>query len=253
MITILSPAKKLNEWNEVPFEGNSQPVFQNEANELVRELQKLTPDDIANLMDISDDLAKMNFERYAKWDPESPERKKQAIFLYNGQAYLGLDAKTLNKEDLIFAQDHLRILSGLYGILRPLDLIQPHRLEMGTKLNNAKGKDLYQFWNEKVTQSLNETLKNHDQNVLINLASNEYYKVIDKKKSNFQVITPVFKETKGDKLQTVAVYAKTARGKMSRYIIKHKINDPEMIKAFDEDNYLFNPDLSTDKEWVFTR
>jgi len=253
MVTLLSPAKKLDERNKIHFEENSQPVFRNEASQLIKELQKLTPAEISSLMNISDDLANKNFERYALWNTKNEERKKQAIFLYNGQAYLGLNAKSLNKEDLAFAQDHLRILSGLYGILRPLDLIQPHRLEMGTKLENPGGKDLYQFWKEKVTLNLNETIDNHNQKVLINLASNEYFKVIDKKQFNFNIITPAFKEKKGGKYQTVAVYAKTARGKMTRYIMKHKINDPEMLKGFDEDNYLFNPNLSTDKEWVFTR
>src|SRR6056297_1056208 len=175
MVTLLSPAKKLDERNKIHFEENSQPVCRNEASQLIKELQKLTPAEISSLMNISDDLANKNFERYALWNTKNEERKKQAIFLYNGQAYLGLNAKSLNKEDLAFAQDHLRILSGLYGILRPLDLIQPHRLEMGTKLENPGGKDLYQFWKEKVTLNLNETIDNHNQKVLINLASNEYF------------------------------------------------------------------------------
>jgi cytoplasmic iron level regulating protein YaaA (DUF328/UPF0246 family) len=205
-------------------------------------------------MKVNDEIANLNFERNLSWKmPFTPDNAKQSLLAFKGQVYIGLDAKTLSEDDLLFAQKHLRILSGLYGILRPLDLMQAYRLEMGIPLKNLKGNNLYEFWGTKIADNINNEFSKHKHKVLINLASNEYYKVVKDKLLNGDIITPVFKEAKGNDFRVITVYAKTARGLMSRFIIQNRIEDPEEIKAFDTDGYLFNHDLSTKKEWVFTR
>lgn len=254
MLSIISPAKTLDFKTKVPTDKYSNPDFLKESKILIEQLRKLKPKELAKLMSISDDLANLNFERFLKWGtPFNLENAKQALLAFKGQVYVGLDAKTFNEDDLSFAQDHLRILSGLYGMLRPLDLMQAYRLEMGTDLQNPNGKNLYEFWGTKISDAINKELKNFKTKVLVNLASNEYYKAIKPKLIQGDIITPVFKEAKGNTFKVIAVYAKTARGLMSRFIIKNRIENSDDLKAFDMDGYLFNHDLSTDKEWVFTR
>jgi uncharacterized protein len=254
MIHILSPAKTLDYKNTIKTTRFSQPELLNESKILIGELKKYNPKDLEKLMDINSELAVLNFERNLSWRiPFTIDNAKQAIAVFKGQVFIGLQANTLSEDDLLFAQDHMFILSGLYGTLRPLDIIQPYRLEMGTDLVNPRGKNLYQFWGTKLTEIINAELSKHKQKVLINLASNEYFKAINPKQIQGNIITPVFKEAKGNGFKQVTIYAKTARGYMSRFIIQNRIENPEDIKAFDTDGYLFNSDLSTEKEWVFTR
>lgn len=254
MIAVLSPAKTLDYKTKPKTNQFSQPIFLNDSKTLIAELQKLSPSDIESLMKVNKDIASLNFERFASWSmPFNLKNAKQALLTFKGQVYVGLEAKSLSEDDLFFAQNHLRILSGLYGILKPLDLMQAYRLEMGTPLSNPKGKNLYEFWGNKITDAINNELVAQKQKVLINLASTEYSKVIKPKLIKGDIITPVFKEIKGNSFKVITVYAKTARGLMSRFIIKNRIENPEDIKAFDTDGYLFNQQLSTNKEWVFTR
>ena len=254
MITIISPAKTLDFDVEVQTKEHSKSEFLQESKKIVDRLKDFSPNELANLMNINQELAALNYERYLKWElPFTKDNAKQALMVFKGQVFVGLDAKTLSEKDLLFAQDHLRILSGLYGILRPLDLMQPYRLEMGTKLKNPEGDNLYKFWGSKITDFINKELSGQKTPFLINLASNEYFKAINPKKINGEIITPVFKEAKGNGFKVITVYAKTARGLMSRFIIENRIEEPSQLKAFDSDGYLFNHDLSTDKEWVFTR
>ena len=254
MITIISPAKTLDFKYEVQINQNSLPDLLDDSKVLMKEMGKLNPKDIVRLMKVNDKIANLNFERNLSWrTPFTPDNAKQALLAFRGQVYIGLDAKTLTEDDLIFAQDNLRILSGLYGVLRPLDLIQAYRLEMGIALKNPIGKNLYEFWGTKIGESLNNELAKHKNNVLINLASNEYFKAIKPNTIKGEIITPIFKEAKGNGYKVITVYAKTARGLMSRFIIQNRIENPEEIKAFDTGGYLFNHDLSTEKEWVFTR
>jgi cytoplasmic iron level regulating protein YaaA (DUF328/UPF0246 family) len=254
MITIISPAKTLDYKSEVQTKQYSQPDFLNDSKVLMNELRKLNPKDIVSLMKVNDEISNLNFERNLSWKtPFTSDNAKQSLLAFKGQVYVGLDAKNLSEDDLLFAQNHLRILSGLYGILRPLDLMQAYRLEMGIPLKNPKGRNLYEFWGTKISDVINKELSNHKRKVLVNLASNEYYKVVKSKLIKADIITPVFKEDKGNEYKVVTVYAKTARGLMSRFIIQNRIEDPEEIKAFDTDGYLFNRDLSTEKEWVFIR
>lgn len=254
MITIISPAKTLDYKSKAQTKQFSQPVFLDDSKTLIEELRKFNPKDIVSLMKVNNDIATLNFERFLSWKiPFNLENAKQALLAFKGQVYVGLDAKTLTEDELLFAQNHLRILSGLYGILKPLDLMQAYRLEMGTSLKNPNGKNLYEFWRSKITEAVNNELLAHKNKVLINLASNEYYKVFKPKLLNADIITPVFKEAKGNDFKVVTVYAKTARGLMSRFIIQNRIESPEDLKAFDTDGYLYNQDLSTEKEWVYTR
>ncbi|HKL07724.1 MAG TPA: peroxide stress protein YaaA [Bacteroidales bacterium] len=254
MITIISPAKTLDYYNTIHTNKYSQPELLDDSEILAEALKKFSKNELAKLMDINPDLASLNYERYLQWKkPFTPENAKQALAVFKGQVFIGLEAKSLTNDELLFAQEHLRILSGLYGVLRPLDLIQPYRLEMGTSLKNKRGKNLYDFWGTKITDFINKELSEQKNKVLINLASNEYFKAIKSKKINGEIITPVFKESKGNGFKVVAVYAKTARGLMSRFILRNKVEEPDHLKAFDSNGYLFNQDLSSEKEWVFTR
>lgn len=254
MIAIISPAKTMDFESKVQTKKYSNPDFLNDSEELIQELRKFKPNEIAKLMSVNDELANLNFERFLSWQrPFNADNAKQALLAFRGQVFVGLDAKSLSEHDLLFAQEHLQILSGLYGVLRPLDLIQPYRLEMGIKLKNPKGKNLYKFWGTKLAEFINTELAKQKEKTLINLASNEYYKAIIPKTIQGDIITPVFKESKGNGYKVITVYAKTARGLMSRFIIKNRIQHSEDLKAFDMDGYLFNQDLSTEKEWVYTR
>lgn len=254
MKTIISPAKNLDFKRQVQITEFTQPIFLKESERLIRNLRKLKPGDLTNLMGISDKLAVLNFERFQIWSqPFTTENARQAVLAFNGEVYNGLNAQELNEEDLKYAQNHLRILSGLHGILRPLDLIQPYRLEMGTKLAFGKSDDLYSFWNNKIHNYLKELLADSPNPVLINLASNEYSKVTKLKKLKARVISPVFYQLKGNDYKMIIVYAKKARGLMTRFIIDNRIHEPEQLKLFDAEGYFYNENLSDEKKWVFCR
>tara|TARA_R110002153_G_scaffold107109_4_gene246922 strand:- start:88055 stop:88819 length:765 start_codon:yes stop_codon:yes gene_type:complete len=251
VLIVISPAKTLDFETAPNTQSCSQPRFLSQSQQLIDELKDLSTADIASLMKLSDKLAALNMARFQIWQkPFNLENAKQAMLAFRGDVYTGLDADTLDEAGLEFAQQHLRILSGLYGVLRPLDLMQPYRLEMGTKFANKKGKDLYQFWGSQLRESIESELQD---GVLINLASNEYFKALEAKKVKARIITPVFKDWKNDQYKIISFYAKKARGLMSRYIIDHKINLPENIKDFDSDGYRFSPEMSHADEWVFLR
>lgn len=253
MLMVISPAKTLDFDTAAVTEDYSQPGFLKNSQQLIDILRKMSTADIASLMKLSDKLAGLNAARYESWEtPFSPDNAKQAVLAFKGDVYTGLDAETFDKAGFEFAQKHLRILSGLYGVLKPLDLIQPYRLEMGTKLANKTGKDLYAFWGSTLRESLEQEDAFADE-VLINLASNEYFKAIEAKKLKARIITPVFKDWKNGQHKMISFYAKKARGLMSRYIIDNKLEQPEDIKQFDYDGYRFNADMSKENEWVFIR
>lgn len=254
MLMLISPAKSLDEAPRQSGLSYSEAAFLSESAQLIEVLKPLTPLDLSGLMHISDDLAQLNFDRNQAWSKPSADDgvSKQALLMFKGDVYQGLDAASLDAKGLDYAQTHLRILSGLYGLLRPLDLMRPYRLEMGTKLANAKGKDLYAFWGEQLTQNLNQVLSVAGKPV-VNLASNEYFKAIKPKLLDADVITPVFKDLKGGQYKIVSFYAKKARGLMVRYAIDHQLEQVEDLKFFDYAGYKFAPELSSDKNWVFTR
>lgn len=254
MIIVISPAKSLYEHCPVHFESYTEIDFLPEAEKIVSILKKKKPAQLARLMDISPKLAELNFQRFQAWTPVfTPENSWQAALMFNGDVYQGLKAETFTENDFEIAQQKLRILSGVYGLLKPLDRIQPYRLEMGTNLPVARKKNLYEFWKTKITAKLNEELAQTDQKLLINLASNEYFGAIDTKKLKARIITPSFRENKNGKYQMVSFFAKRARGLMSRFIIQNNISDPEELKAFDREGYYFNNQLSGENDWVFTR
>lgn len=254
MIIVVSPAKTLYDKSPIHFETYSEIEFLQEAEKIMSVLKKKKPAQISKLMDISPKLAALNFQRFQAWQPVFiPENSWQAVLMFNGDVYQGLKAETFSDNEFAVAQEKLRILSGLYGLLKPLDRIRPYRLEMGTSLPVARKKDLYDFWKTKITAKLNEELALHDQKILVNLASNEYFSAVDVKKVKGRIITPSFKENKGGKYQMVSFFAKRARGLMSRFIIQNNIADPEEIKAFDLEGYYFNSQLSGENDWVFTR
>lgn len=254
MITIISPAKTMNFEDRAKISQYSKPLFINRAEELAARLQKYSAADIGSLMKVSDDIAHINLERYALWNKEhNPDNAKQAVFAYDGAVYRALDSLSFDDEETGFAQKHLRILSGLYGVLRPLDIIQPYRLEMAIKLENSSGKDLYCFWKDTITEYLNEEIGGHGDKTLVNLASNEYFTAIDLNKFNGRIVTPIFKEYRKGTYKIIAINAKKARGLMARYIIKNKIDNPEDLRGFEWDGYLFNEAMSDDKSLVFTR
>lgn len=256
MKILLSPAKSLDFTNQHASVDTTTAVFLYEANALVKKLQKLSSQKIGEMMHLSTDLADLNYERFQQWEsPIAPsEQNKPCIFAFSGEVYKGLDAPTLTTEELQKAQAHIRILSGLYGILKPLDLMYPYRLEMGTKFQVTPAKkNLYAFWGSKIAQQLNEEMKLAGEDTIINLASNEYFKAVDLKTLKARVITPVFKEFKNGDFKIVMMYAKHARGAMARYILQNEIQDPEQLKVYDVDGYTFNVHLSTENEWVFTR
>lgn len=254
MLALLSPAKKLNfDRDNVP-EAHTELQFKSDISELLKTAKNQKSSDLQRLMKISDDLSELNFQRFQSMSfPFTPDNAKQAAYAFNGDTYSGLDITTLKKDDVAFAQEHVRILSGLYGLVRPLDLIQPYRLEMGTRIANTRGKNLYDFWNEKIAMALNAELKNHKSPVIINLASTEYFKAVQKKALEYPVITPVFKEVKGSEAKVIGFSAKRARGMMARYISLNRIDNPEALKKFDLAGYKFMPNLSTETELQFHR
>jgi len=249
MITIISPAKTLDlSTTEVSL--SSEPIFKKDIHQLVGIMKDKSAAEIRELMGVSENLAQLNEERYKTFQKKfTPDNSKQALLAFKGDVYQQLEVGKYGEKEFDFAQKHVRILSGLYGLLRPLDLIQPYRLEMGTKLENSKGKDLYQFWGSKLSDALNEL----PGETLINLASQEYFKAVDPKSLRAKVITPTFKEYRDGKYKIIGIFAKKARGLMTNYIIQNKIDNPEKLKVFDEEGYEFSVKLSTDKEWVFVR
>ncbi len=254
MLLVLSPAKTLDFESPAKTELFNQPVFLDESEELIGQLKVLEPSDISSLMSVSEKLATLNSNRFLEWQrPFTPENSKQALLAFNGDVYEGLAAETLSEADLAWANQHLRILSGLYGLLKPLDLIQPYRLEMGTRFSNLRGKNLYEFWGSKITEKLNQEIVEQKSPVLVNLASNEYFKAVKPKLLNGEVITPVFKDWKNGKYKVISFYAKKARGLMAAYIIKNQIESPEQLKEFDSAGYAFSAEESSHKEWVFLR
>jgi cytoplasmic iron level regulating protein YaaA (DUF328/UPF0246 family) len=254
MLTLLGPAKTIDPTPHGITEKYSFPQYIDQAEELVSRVRKYSISGLKSMMNVSDKLAILNFERYAQWrSAYSVEEGQQAILAFSGEVFNGLQARSLSEEDLLFAQDHIRLLSGLYGVLRPLDVILPYRLEMGAKMKNDKGRNLYDFWKEIIPGHIANETDNQKNKVLINLASNEYSKSIQPRSFPHLIITPVFKESDGAGYKNVTVYAKKARGQMLRFIIQNRITEPEYIKAFDEEGYCFNNDLSTFKDWVFCR
>jgi cytoplasmic iron level regulating protein YaaA (DUF328/UPF0246 family) len=254
MLALISPAKKLNFEAASTLFNHSQPRFIENASKLAASARKLSRSQLANSMKISDNLADLNYKRFQSFKtPFDLSNAKQAAFVFNGDTYLGLQATTFSKTDFKFAQDHLRILSGLYGLLRPLDLIQPYRLEMGARFSPPNKRDLYDFWATQLTETINIELESHTHKNIINVASNEYFKVIDKKKLCGHLITPVFKEIKDGEARTIGMYAKQARGMMARYMIQNQIEDAEGLKKFNLGGYKFQKNQSDSNKWIFTR
>jgi cytoplasmic iron level regulating protein YaaA (DUF328/UPF0246 family) len=256
MIIVLSPAKSLDYETPPHVKKYTIPDFVDDAAELVGGLRRLSPHEISTLMDISDPLARLNFQRYADWSPKfDTSNARQAVLAFNGDVYEGFDAKSLSAADLDFAQNHVRVLSGLYGLLRPLDLLQPYRLEMGTRFENARGKDLYAFWGERITRALNSQLKKNAQaaRVLVNCASNEYFRSVKPKLLDAPVITPVFEDWKGGRYKIISFHAKRARGLMARYAVENRVDAPEALKGFDAEGYVFDAGASNDSTYVFRR
>ena len=254
MLIVVSPAKNLDFETPTPTQKHTKAALLNEAQNLIDQLKQLAPQDISALMHISDKLGVLNYDRFQNWQlPFTTQNARQAILAFKGDVYVGLDAYHFTDDDFTFAQQHLRILSGLYGLLKPLDLMQAYRLEMGTKFANASGKNLYEFWGDTITQHLNKQLATLETETLINLASTEYFKSVKTKQLNANIITPVFKDEKNGTLKIISFFAKKARGRMSAYIIKNKLTHPEQLKDFDWDGYCFNSAMSSVSEWVFTR
>lgn len=254
MLIVVSPAKTLDFETAPVIQTHSQPQFIEHSQLLIESLKALSVQDVAELMKLSDKLASLNVARFESWEPTfNFENAKQAVLAFKGDVYTGLDAESLTDDDLQFAQDHLRILSGLYGVLKPLDLMQAYRLEMGTRLNNSRGKNLYEFWGSIICEYLNQELTSGNNPVLINLASNEYYKAAKEKNIQGRIITPAFKDWKNGQYKIISFYAKKARGLMTRYIIQNRIDDPEQLKGFNLEGYRFAESMSEGDNWTFIR
>lgn len=254
MLILISPAKTLDYQSPLATTRYTQPELLEYSQQLIGVARQLSAPQIGKLMGISDKLADLNATRFHDWHPEfTPKNARQAILAFKGDVYAGLQAETFDEADFDFAQQHLRMLSGLYGVLRPLDLMQPYRLEMGIKLENAKGKDLYHFWDETITDTLNQALKAQGDDVVINLASDEYFRSVKTKRLQGQIIKPVFLDEKNGKFKVISFYAKKARGLMSRYIIENRLTRPEQLTRFDSDGYFFDADASDKGEMVFKR
>jgi cytoplasmic iron level regulating protein YaaA (DUF328/UPF0246 family) len=254
MLAVISPAKTLDFETPPAIDTHTQPLLLDQSAQLVKIARELSPDDLRELMGISAQLAELNHARFMNWKrPFKPTNAKQAILAFRGDVYTGLEADSFGADDFAFAQDHLRILSGLYGVLRPLDLIQPYRLEMGIKLANPRGANLYDFWGDRITAALNDALAETAAPVLINLASDEYFKSVNRKELAGDLITPVFKDRKGDAYKIISFYAKKARGMMSAFMIRERVDQPDGLKDFATGGYRYQPKLSSAQEWVFTR
>lgn len=254
MLIILSPSKTMIAQDAVYQQKFTLPEYLEFSKQLAVILKRKSPLQLSKLMKINPELAQLNFERFQQWElPFHEKNATPAVYSYTGEVFRGLKAESFSEKDMSFAQDHLRILSGFYGVLRPLDLIQPYRLEMALGISAGKAKNLYDFWKPLITNALNNTLKAQKDDVLINLASQEYFKSIDRKTLRARIITPVFKEFKNGKPVIVSMYAKKARGLMTRFIIQNKLTKPDELKLFEEEGYYYTPDLSNEVEMTFTR
>ena len=254
MLTVISPAKTLDYETPPVTDRFTQPQYLDHSQELIQILRELAPAQISELMHLSDKLAGLNAARFGSWNPAfTPDNAKQALLAFKGDVYTGLDANSLTDADFSYAQDHLRMLSGLYGLLRPLDLMQPYRLEMGTKLANARGKDLYAFWGTRISEWLNDTLAEQGDDLLLNLASTEYFSAVKRTALKARIINTEFKDLKNGQYKIISFYAKKARGMMSRFVIQERINDPQQLKQFDQQGYYFSAEQSKPYNLVFLR
>lgn len=257
MFFVLSPAKSLNETDAIPLNLDnhySQPAFIADSAELINILKIKDPIDLQELMGISTDLAQLNAQRNQDWQmPFTTDNAKAASYLFDGDVYTGLDSYNMDKESILYLNENLGILSGLYGLLKPLDLMQAYRLEMGTKLKNVRGANLYEFWGEQITDAINKQMTNSEDKVLINLASNEYFKAIKKKSLNAQIISPRFEDEKNGQYKVISFYAKKARGLMVKYAADNKLTNAEQLKQFDSAGYYYVDELSDDSTWTFRR
>lgn len=254
MLIVISPAKTLNMLPETSSSFYSTPSQLNKSQELVEVLKKKNTKQLEKLMGISTQLAQLNYERFQQWHlTYNSNEAKQAIFAFRGDVYSGIDIDSFTNDQLEYTQDHLRILSGLYGVLKPMDLILPYRLEMGTPISVGKNKNLYEFWKGIITNEIEKAILAQNDKILINLASNEYFKSIDKRKLGATIITPVFKDNKNGQFKIISFFAKKARGMMSRFLLQNKIGNVEDLKHFEEDGYFFNEKMSTEASPTFTR
>jgi len=255
MIVLIAPAKRLDYDSDLSVEDFSVAEHLKESKELIKELQKKSPEDLSSLMGLSENLSMLNFERNMNWQvPKKPSNEvRQAIFAFKGDVYVGLDSETLSKSDIKYAQKNLAILSGLYGLLKPLDLMYPYRLEMGTKMKNEKGKNLYEFWGNKITTSINALAKKNNSKGIINLASVEYFTSVKTENLDLPVYSPVFKDFKNGKYKIISFFAKKARGSMARFVIQNKIKKPEDLNKFNLDGYKYSKKDSTEYSPVFLR
>jgi cytoplasmic iron level regulating protein YaaA (DUF328/UPF0246 family) len=255
MLVIISPAKLLDIKPQQIVKEFTLPDCLAQSKKIIKRVRQLNIDDLAQLSQVNMSIAKTNYDRFYNWHtPFTPENAKQAVLLFNGEVYNGLKAKTLSSEEFQYLQNHLRIISGLYGVLRPLDLIQPYRLEMGCGLTVEDSRNLYEFWGNRITEKLNDALTlSGEPKILLNLASGEYFKSVRAEKLKARIIDVEFFETKNDRLKTIVVYTKKARGLMARFVIKNRIENPEELKGFSEEGYWFSPQLSTEKKMIFTR
>lgn len=252
MLVLLSPAKKLNEEKQL-INNCTDPIFVEESEKLIKSLRNYSSKKLGGLMKLSPALSDLNLNRYITWSSDHTQHVSPAALMFNGEVYAGLDAKSFSELEMERAQNHLRILSGLYGLLKPYDLVHPYRLEMGTRLKTGRSNNLYEFWGDKIVDEVNSITARYKEEVIVNLASNEYFKSINKKKLNASVITPVFKDFNNGQYKTVMVYAKKARGFMASYIIKNKIEKTNDLIGFDTEGYCYNKEASTENEIVFYR
>ncbi len=254
MIIVLSPSKTLSKIEIKHSPKPTQPIYLEKTKVIVERVRKFKINDLEKLMGVSNTLARLNFERYLQWQtPFNESNSTPALLTFKGDVYEGIFANDFTIDDFNYAQEHLNILSGLYGVLRPLDLMQPYRLEMGTKIEIKKSKNLYEYWQKDITDYINKALAKDTENTLVNLASNEYYKAINIRKLKGNIITPIFKEEKGNVYKTIAIHAKRARGLMTRFIIKNRIENVEFLKTFNEEGYFFSTDQTKGNQWVFIR
>lgn len=254
MISVISPAKTLDYSEQSLTTKHTVPEFLDESQELITKLAKLSKGQVGKLMGISEKLSALNVERYRTWSvPFDTKNAKQALLAFKGDVYQGFECESWKATDFTFAQKHLRILSGLYGVLRPLDLMQPYRLEMGTKLKTARGKNLYEFWGDTITMALNATVKNSRSRALVNLASNEYFDSVNPSALKVPIVTPVFKDEKNGEYKVISFFAKRARGMMANFIVKNRLKAPEALKDFDVGGYRFDAAESDDRQLVFLR
>lgn len=254
MLSLISPAKTLDYDSPLSLTSWTEPRFQKDSSELINTLKPMSKKRIAKLMNLSDKLATLNLERYRSYEPTfTPENSRPSILAFKGDVYIGLEAQTMSKHDLNYAQKNLRILSGLYGLLRPLDMMQPYRLEMGTDLKNKRGKNLYEFWGNAITDSINEELAESKTKVVVNLASKEYFGAVKPVKLAADLVSPVFLDWKNGEYKIISFFAKKARGSMASYLIRERVKSMKKLRDFDSDGYRFDASRSSDESPVFTR